>query len=126
MVVVVVGCGGEGWGRGAEEKGEMKAMNRMREKWLTQNLGPNDRVDARKSKKKKKNVMGEEFSRRSREADKHAVSVFVILMHEREEQTQSPTSITIDRQACVPLLTFSSQSHRFSSTYAVYKKTLIR
>lgn len=32
------------------KKGEMKAMNRMREKWLTQNLRPNDRVDARKSK----------------------------------------------------------------------------
>lgn len=25
-------------------------MKRMREKWLTQNLRPNDRVDARKSK----------------------------------------------------------------------------
>lgn len=47
---------GRGWGEEVkvgsrcEEKDEMKGMKRMREKWLTQNLRPNGRVDARKSK----------------------------------------------------------------------------
>lgn len=46
-----MGGGGEGGVAAPEKKGEMKGRKRMREKWLTQNLRPNDRVDARKSKK---------------------------------------------------------------------------
>lgn len=65
----------------------MKAMNRMREKWLTQNLRPNDRADARKSKNVRR---GEEFSWLSRKADKHGVSVCVVLSHTPDPHNSKP------------------------------------